>query len=109
MTNEQIIKQARKDAYRTKMAKMDYGEGAGNRRKMIQAEVTNRLGNQVYRKAYNEAMAEDHPEIVNKIKTKKTIEGFLDKAHKARRIFNRVVRLTNEARYLYARYGRDLF
>ena len=106
MNKDKIIKQAQRDAYRTKMAKMDYGEGAGNRRKIIQAEVTKRLGNEIYRKAYNEAMAEEYPDIVGKIKLKKTIEKVLDKAHKTRVTIDRVMRMARKARYIYTKYGR---
>ncbi len=50
-------KLAKKDAKEFARAKMFYGEGAGNRRKLIKATVKQRSKDPVYKKAFDEALA----------------------------------------------------
>lgn len=47
-------KQAKKDAKEFARAKMFYGEGAGNRRKLINAKVSERSKNDVYKHYYDQ-------------------------------------------------------
>ena len=47
---------ARKDAKESARAKMFYGEGAGNRRKLIKATVAERSKDPLYKEAYEEAL-----------------------------------------------------
>lgn len=51
------IKQAKKDAKKYARAKMFYGEGAGNRRKLIKNEVSQRSKDPTYKKAFDEALS----------------------------------------------------
>lgn len=48
---------AKKDAKEYARAKMFYGEGAGNRRKLIRSTVNQRSKEEVYKKAFDEALA----------------------------------------------------
>ena len=50
-------KQAKKDAKEFARAKMFYGEGAGNRRKLIKNTVAQRSKDPAYKKAFDEALA----------------------------------------------------
>lgn len=50
-------RQAKKDANEYARAKMYYGEGAGNRRKLINATVNERSKNKVYKQAFDENLA----------------------------------------------------
>ena len=50
-------KLAKKDAKEFARAKMFYGEGAGNRRKLIKATVKQRSKDPTYKKAFDEALA----------------------------------------------------
>lgn len=50
-------RRARKDAEEYARAKMYYGEGAGTRRKLIKATVEERSKNENYKKAFDEALA----------------------------------------------------
>lgn len=50
-------RQAQKDAKEYARAKMFYGEGAGNRRKLIKAKVNERSKNADYKKAFDKAYA----------------------------------------------------
>ena len=49
--------QAMKDAKEFVMAKMAYGEGAGNRRKLIKALVDERCKNPLYKELFDAALA----------------------------------------------------
>lgn len=48
---------ARKDAKEYARAKMFYGEGAGNRRKLIKAKVKERSKNSVYKQEFDKELA----------------------------------------------------
>lgn len=50
---KKIDKTARKDAKRYADAKMYYGEGAGTRRKLLKAELSNKMKDEHYKKAFD--------------------------------------------------------
>lgn len=55
-------RKAKKDAKETARAKMYYGEGAGNRRKLIKAKVANRRKDlKGYSEEYDKALAKEDP------------------------------------------------
>lgn len=67
--DKKIEKQARKDAKEFARAKMYYGEGAGNRRKLIKATVNERSKNKTYKDAFDKALeSQDMAEHVKKAK-----------------------------------------
>lgn len=53
---------AKKDAKKYARAKMYYGEGAGNRRKLIKARVNERSKDPVYKKAFDDAYSKQNME-----------------------------------------------
>lgn len=55
-SEKKTIKQAHKDAKEFARAKMYYGEGAGNRRKLIKATVKQRSKDPLYKMAFNEKL-----------------------------------------------------
>ena len=56
-SEKKTIKQAHKDAKEYARAKMYYGEGAGNRRKLIKATVKQRSKDPLYKMAFDEKLA----------------------------------------------------
>lgn len=52
-----VRRKARKDAKEYSRAKMYYGEGAGNRRKLINATVKERSKDPTYKQAFDEALS----------------------------------------------------
>lgn len=65
---------ARQDAKEYAEAKMNYGKGAGNRRKLIQAKVDSRMKDPEYRNAFQQALGEiDYEPIAERVKTKNDI------------------------------------
>lgn len=64
---------AQKDAKEYARAKMYYGEGAGNRRKLIRAKVEERSKDENYKKAFDEALAQqDMADHATKAKAERT-------------------------------------
>lgn len=53
-------KQAKKDAHEFARAKMFYGEGAGNRRKLINAKVKERSKDPAYRESFEKYMSQQN-------------------------------------------------
>lgn len=65
---------AEKDAKEYARAKMYYGEGAGNRRKLIRAKVEERSKNENYKKAFDEALEQqDMADHATKAKVERTV------------------------------------
>lgn len=54
---KQISKEANRDAKKYVNAKQYYGEGAGNRRKLVKAELSKKMKNPDYKKAFDEAVS----------------------------------------------------
>lgn len=55
-SDHKLRRMARKDAKKYVDAKMYYGEGAGNRRKLLKADRSNLMKNKVYKDAFDEAV-----------------------------------------------------
>lgn len=53
---------AKRDAKKYARAKMFYGEGAGNRRKLLNAKISERSKNPIYKKAFDDAMNKQNME-----------------------------------------------
>lgn len=81
-----IRKQAYKDAEKYAEAQMNYGKGAGNQRKIIKAQVEERMKNDIYAEAFNQHLAQiNSEEVVRKVKTKKNVEKAYSGAKKVYR------------------------
>ena len=55
--NRELANEARKDAKRYADAKMYYGEGAGTRRKLLKGELSKKMANAEYKRAFDEALS----------------------------------------------------
>lgn len=58
VSSRKVERLAKKDAKEFARAKMFYGEGAGNRRKLIKAKVNERSTNEHYKQAFEKYLAE---------------------------------------------------
>lgn len=53
--SRELAKEARKDAKRYADAKMYYGEGAGTRRKLLKGELSKKMSDPEYKRAFDDA------------------------------------------------------
>lgn len=90
----ETIRTAKKDAKEYARAKMYYGEGAGNRRKLIKATVNARSKDPVYKAEFEKALAEqDMAKHASKARTERRINNTVSGTKKtARGIINLVMR-----------------
>lgn len=89
--SRKIDKMARKDAKRWADAKMYYGEGAGNRRKLLKAELSNKFKNEEYKKAFDRYLeGADYEKSAKKAKrerhTRDTIKTSRTTLHKVEKV-----------------------
>lgn len=78
-----IYDEARKDAKRYLEAQMNYGKGAGTKRKLLNAELSKKMNDIRYKQAFDQALAQiDQSKVVEKVKRKKTIQHAADTARK---------------------------
>lgn len=85
-------KQASKDAKEYARAKMYYGEGAGTRRKLINNTVKERSKDEVYKKAFEEALANQNmSEHVQKAKAERKREDVKNSVKKTGRSVANVI------------------
>lgn len=87
---DRLRKEAARDAIRFMEAKMDYGRGSGNKRKIIDAEVKDKMKSDIYRLAFEAALQTiDEGEIVRRIQGKKHLEKAYVGAKKTYRVARR--------------------
>ena len=76
-----IEKMAKKDAQRHLDAKMAYGKGAGTRRKLLKAEIEQKMKDPHYKKSFDDALElADRVKAVNRAKRWRTKEDVKDQA-----------------------------
>lgn len=81
-----VRRQAKKDAKEFARAKMFYGEGAGTRRKLIKATVTQRSKDPEYKKAFDEALVkQDMSKHASKAKQERKVKDAKNSAAKTGR------------------------
>ena len=81
-----------RDAVRFMEAKLDYGKGAGTKRKLIKAELENKMKDDVYKAAFNDALMNvDTDRIMKKIERRKELENACKGAAKTYRTARRGV------------------
>ena len=69
-------KSIERDAFRFMEAKLDYGKGAGTKRKLIKAELENKMQDDAYRAAFNDALMNvDTDIIMRRIERRKELEN----------------------------------
>ena len=95
-------KSVERDALRFMEAKLDYGKGAGTKRKLIKAELENKMQDDAYRAAFNDALMNiDTDIIMRRIEHRKELENAAKNAKRTYRTAKRGVRF-------YAKH-RDIF
>lgn len=81
---KKLNKQAAQDADKYLSAKMAYGEGSGTRRKLVKAELEEKMKNPEYEKAFQEALARlDTEEYAKKAVVERNQKDAAAKAKKA--------------------------
>lgn len=78
-----IYEEARRDAKRYMEAKMNYGKGAGTKRKLLDAELSKKMKDAAYKEAFEYALSRiDQSEVVKKVRNKKTVKHAAETARK---------------------------
>ena len=87
---EKTRKMAEKDAQRYAEAKLNYGKGAGTQRKLLDAELKEKMVNEIYKTAFEAALARiDQAGVVEKIRKKKGVQRAVEGARKGVRTVRR--------------------
>lgn len=87
---EVIKKQATRDAQRYLEAKLNYGKGAGTQRKLIDAELKEKMKDYAYKTAFEAALATlSEADTVKKIRQKKGFQRTVEGAQKTARTVRR--------------------
>ena len=78
---KQIDKEARKDARKYVNAKQYYGKGAGNRRKLLKGELSEKMKDPDYKKAFDEYVKnEDYVKATTRAKAERNTRDTIEKA-----------------------------
>lgn len=87
---EKIRRQASRDAKRYSEAQMNYGKGAGTRRKLLKAEIDEKMKDYHYEVEFHKALSRiNQGDILKKVETKKGIQKTYNGAKKAVRTARR--------------------
>lgn len=97
------LKTAQKDAKETAEAKMYYGEGAGNRRKLIKNTVAQRSKDPAYKEAYDYYLAnQDMAKAAEKARNKRTMTDARENTWKtAKQVVRMAATITTTAATAY--------
>ena len=107
---EKIRESARKDAKRYSEAQMNYGRGAGNRRKILDAELKEKLKDDIYKTAFEAALAGiNKADVAKKVQAKKGIQAAVDGAKKTVRAARRAEGFYYRNRYWIDNLLRAIF
>lgn len=84
MDAKKVIETAKRDAHDYAYASANYGKGAGNRRKVIQMRIDERMSDPIYRRAFQEELSTiKYEPIVEKIEKRKVVENTCKETKKA--------------------------
>lgn len=93
-TINKIRAQAEKDAKRYMTAKLNYGKGSGTQRKLLDAELKEKMANEIYKTAFEAALTRlDKADIVASIRKKKGVQRTVEGARKGIRTVRRAENL----------------
>ena len=91
---EAIKRQAARDAQRYLEAKLNYGTGAGTQRKLIDAELKEKMKDALYKTAFEKALAAaSEADALKKIRAKKGFQRAVDGGRKTLRAVRRAENL----------------
>ena len=106
--SKSTLKQAKKDAKEAAEAKMYYGEGAGNRRKLIKNAVEQRSNDPDYKKAYEYYYSQqDMAKAADKAKAKRTRIDTYKEAKRVVRLASTITATAATAYYIAHQAGID--
>ena len=98
-------KEAKRDAKRYAKAKMDYGDGAGVRRRHLSAELNKKWQDESYRESFEAELEKlDMDRIVRNLKTQHAAR---DARNKGKRVFRTVTGLSTAAMAGYTFYSNN--
>ena len=107
---ERIREQARRDAKRYSEAQLNYGKGAGNRRKILNAELQEKMKNDIYKAEFNKTLESiNKRDIARKIENKKGVEKAIDGAKKTVRAARRAEGFYQRNKYWIDGILREIF
>ena len=107
---DKIRAQARKDAKRYSEAQMNYGRGAGNQRKILDAELQEKLKDDIYKATFEAALAGiNKADVAEKIRKKKGIQAAVEGAKKTARAARRAENFYYRNRYWIDNIVRAVF
>lgn len=107
---EKIKLQAARDARRYSEAQMNYGQGAGTQRKLIDAEIKEKLKDDIYRATFEATLAGiNQADVAKKIQQKKGIQRAVDGAKKGVRAARRAENFYYRNRYWIDQIVRAIF
>ena len=87
---EAMRRQAAKDAKRYSEAQLNYGKGAGTTRRLLKAELEEKFKNEVYKTAFEAALARiDQAGVAEKIRKKKGVQAAVEGGRKTLRAARR--------------------
>lgn len=102
MKRAAIIQMAKRDAHRLAEANTDYGTGAGNRRKLVRAEINGRMNDDIYRDAFFEEYERiNYEPIVHKVELKHGVRNVIEKTRKTWFIGKKLYNLWNRNRDIF--------
>lgn len=105
-----IRAQAAKDAKRYAEAQMNYGRGAGTQRKLLEAELKEKLKNDIYKAAFEAALDTiNKADVAEKIRKKKGVRKAIDGAKKTVRAARRAENFYYRNRYFIDIFLRSIF
>lgn len=107
---DRIRRQAKKDAMRYTEAQLNYGKGAGTQRKILNAEIQERLKNDIYKTAFEAALAGiNQANVAEKIRKKKGVQATFEGAKKAARSVRRAESFYYRNQYWLSAIFRAIF
>lgn len=107
---DKIRAQARKDAKRYSEAQLNYGQGAGTQRKLIDAELKEKLKDDIYRATFEAALASiNKADVAAKIRKKKGVQRAVEGAKKTARAARRAENFYYRNRYWIDNIARAIF
>ena len=100
---ERLRAQAERDAKRYLEAKLNYGKGAGNQRKIINAQIQENMKNEIYKTAFEAALARiNQADVIASVQKKKGVQRVVEGTRKGIRAARRA-----EGFYYRNRYWID--
>lgn len=107
---DRLRRQAKKDAMRYTEAQLNYGKGAGTQRKILNAEIQEKLKNDIYKATFEATLAcINQADVAEKIRKKKGVQATFEGAKKAARSVRRAESFYYRNQYWLSAIFRAIF